>query len=193
LTTYTGTQEEVIFSSGFAYPTCNASSSGSQLLCAGATGEYQQPVLWGGFWQMGRSNQVATCWFAITLSGQGSTTTATIGAGLNTAPNNGSGSTLLTFPAFACTSFSSGTVLGYFKIANWGTGYGTSSVATNLQSAGLITYAGNSTTGVIPAGITQLATTDFSVNQWLYLTITFSTASTSNSAILKQFIVEGNN
>ena len=132
--------------------------------------------------------------FVILLSGEGSATTATLGAGLNTAAGTiTSGKTLLTFPAFTCTSFSSATVKGRLLISNWGSGYGTSSVATNLQTSGdFIVY--NASPGLaIAEGPTQLATTDFSVNQWLYLTVTFSTSSTSNSATLQQITVAGNN
>jgi hypothetical protein len=129
----------------------------------------------------------------ITLSGQSSATTATITAGLATTANNVSGSTLVALPAFTCTSFSSGTVFGHLLISNWGSGYGTSSVSTSLQSSGWLAYTGNSTNGVVTAGPTALQTTDFSANQWLYLTVTFSTSSTNNSATLEQLVVFGNN
>lgn len=187
------TQAEVIFASGFAYPAANASSSSAQLLCAGATSKYQQPVYGGGFWQQGRSNQISTVDFTISLSGQSSATTATIAAGISTSPDSASGGTLITLPAFTCTSFSSAAVIGHLQISNWGSGYGTTSVATNLQTSGSVLYTNSSTNGSACAGLTQLATTDFSVNQWLFLTVTFSTASTSNSATLQQFTAWGSN
>jgi len=185
----------VIFANGFAYPAAAASSSSAQSLMTGATGKYQQPVYWGGFWQQGRSNQTSTIDFSVILAGQGSATTAIFTAGLNTASNNISGSTLVACNAFTCTSFSSGTVAGHIEISNFGSGYGTSSVATNLWSTiSLIANNGSTTGGVVAAGgPTQLATIDFSVNQWLYLTVTFSTSSSSNSATLQQLIVRGDN
>jgi hypothetical protein len=193
VTTYTGTQAEILWANGFAFPAANASSSSAQLLCTGVTGKYQQPVYPGGFWQQGRSNQISTADFTITLSGQSSATTAIIIAGIATSPDNASGSVLVTLPAFTCTSFSSATVIGHLDISNWGSGYGTSSVATNLQTSGELAYTNATTNGTVCAGPTQLATTDFSVNQWLYLTVTFNTASTSNSATLQKFSVWGNN
>jgi hypothetical protein len=193
VTAYTSTQTEVAFANSQAFPAANASSSSAQNLLAGSSGDYEQPVYWGGFWQQGRSNQISTVEFVITLSGEGSATTATFGAGLNTAAGTiTSGKTLLTFPAFTCTSFSSATVKGRLLISNWGSGYGVTS-ATNLQTSGdFIAY--NASPGLaVAAGPTQLATTDFSVNQWLYLTVTFSTSSTSNSATLQQIAVRGDN
>jgi hypothetical protein len=194
VTAYTGTQTEIIFANGFAYPAAAASSSAAQSLLAGASGEYQQPVYWGGFWQQGRSNQVSTVDFVISLSGEGSATTATFIAGLNTSAGTiTGGKTLLTFPALTCTSFSSATVKGRLLIQNWGSGYGTSSVATNLQTSGDFTYTNSGTGGALAAGPTALQTTDFSVNQWLYLSVTFSTSSTSNSATLQALVVRGDN
>ena len=194
MTFYTGSQTEVLFANGFAYPAANASASTAQNLLAGASGKYQQPLYPGGFWQEGRSNQVSVVDFAISLSGQGSATTATITAALDTSAGTlTSDAVLLAFPAFTCTSFSSATVIGRLLISNWGSGYGTSSVATNLQTSGsLVVY--NASPGLaIAAGPTQLATTDFSVNQWFCLAVTFSTSSSSNSATLQQIYVHGNN
>jgi hypothetical protein len=193
LTAYTGTQSEVIFANGFAYPAANAASASAQSLITGASGKYQQPVFYGGFWQEGRSNQVSTADFVISITGQASATTAIITAGLNTAPNNITGSTLVASSAITVTSFSSASFIGRLLISNFGSGYGTSSVSTNLQSSMNLVYTNSATNGTNAAGPTALQTIDFSVNQWLYLTVTFSTSSATNSATLQQFMVSGLN
>lgn len=185
----------MLFANGFAYPAANASSSSAQSLVTGASGKYQQPYFPGGFFQQGRTGQVAAVEFAVILAGQGSATTATFTAGLNTAANTIGGSTLVAANAFTCTSFASGTVHGRVIISNFGSGYGTSSVSTNLWSTMSAIFNNGSTTGggAVAGGPTQLPTIDFSVNQWLYLTVTFSTSSASNSATLQQLIVYGLN
>jgi hypothetical protein len=192
----TGTQSEVIFSGPPAnYTAANASSSSAQSLIAGATGNYQQPVFLGGFWQQGRTGQCARVTFAGNLAGQGSATTAIFTAGLNTAANTIGGSTLAATNAQTVTSFASGAFFGEFLIQNRGSGYGTSSVSTNLLTSGYAMVQNGSTTGgtnalAVP---TALQTIDFSVNQWLYLTVTFSTSSSSNSATLTSLVVYGEN
>lgn len=191
---YTATQCEALFSGPPAnYVAAATSAATAQSLVTGASGNYQQPLIPGGFFQQGRTNQLVTGEFSILMSGQASATTATIIAGLNTAANAIGGSTLLTMPALVVTSFASGTVYGNFMIQNRGSGYNTSSVATNLLSSGWVMGSGNSTNVFGCAGPTALQTVDFSVNQWLYLTVTFSTSSTSNSATLEQLVVRGEN
>ena len=192
---YTLTWGEVLFANGFAYPAANASSAAAQNLMAAASGKNQQPVLPGGFFQQGRSNQVVSVDFGITLSGQVSATTALITAGLSTTSGNISGSTLVASSAFTCTSYSSGSVIGRVLISCFGAGYGTGATGTetNLWSTMGITAFGNSLQSTAAGGPTNLTSIDFSVNQWLYLSVTFSTSSASNSATLQQVIVSGLN
>lgn len=120
-------------------------------------------------------------------------TTLTVVVQLDTAANTIGGSTLLTYPALTVSSYSSGTVYFGGIIQNRGSGYGTSSVATNLQTSGWMFGSGNSLNISAAAGPTQLATTDFSVNQWFTLQGTFSTSNASNSATLAQLVVRGEN
>lgn len=193
---YTGTQAEVLFSGPPAnYAAAAASSSAAQSLVTGATGNYQQPLLPGGFFQEGRTNQLVRVTFSGVLAGQSSATTAIFTAGLNTAANTIGGSTLAAVNALTVTSFASGAFFGEFLIQNRGSGYGTSSVSTNLLTGGYAAVQNGSTTGgaMALAVPTALQTIDFSVNQWLYLTVTFSTSSTSNSATLEQLVVYGEN
>ena len=191
---YTGSQTEVLFSGPPSnYPAAGASSTSVVSLVGGASGDYQQPVLPGGFWQQGRQNQLVSVEFCILLSAQASATTFTLVAGLDTAANTIGGSTLLTFPSALVTSYSGGNLYGCMTIQNRGSGYGTSSVATSLQSQGYYISQGNSTNVMGAAGPAALQTTDFSVNQWLYLTGQFSTSSGTNTATLATLIVRGEN
>lgn len=195
MTFYSGTQTEVIFANGFAYPAANASASTAQNLLAGVTGKFQQPLFPGGFFQQGRTGQVASVDFSCILATT-ATPTVTFTAGLDTSAGTlSSGTTLVACNAFATSAWSGGTVHGHIDISNFGSGYGTSSVSTNLWSTiSLIANNGSTTGGVVAAGgPTQLATIDFSVNQWLYLTVTFNASSTSNSCTLQQIIVFGLN
>jgi hypothetical protein len=196
----TGTQAEVMFANGFTYPAANASSAAAQSLITGASGKFQQPFFPGGFFQQGRTGQVAKAEFTVTLTGQSSATTATFTAGLNTAANTIGGSTLVAANAVTVTNFSSSIWHGELLISCFGAGYGTSSVSTNLSSTLDIRFNNSATTqpsstggGVTLGGPTALQTIDFSVNQWLYLTVTFSTSSATNSATLGQLVLYGLN
>jgi hypothetical protein len=191
---YTGTNAEVLFANGFAYPIANANSTSAQALITGASGKYQQPVLYGGFFQQGRSGQVAAVDFSIIMSTSG-TPNATITAGLNTASNSiAGGTTLVAAGKFATSTWSSATVMGRIIISNFGSGYGTSSVSTNLWSSMTVNAQNANGTGVVACGgPTQDATVDFSVNQWLWLSVTFDAGSASNTATLQQLIVYGLN
>lgn len=197
---FTGTQAEVIFANGFAYPAANAVSAAAQSLVAGASGKFQQPFFPGGFFQQGRTGQVAKAEFTLNLTGQGSATTATITAGLNTAPNTiAGGATLVAANAVTVTSLSNMTWHGEVLISCFGAGYGVSSVSTSLSSAIDIRFNVPATTqpaassGQTLGGPTALSTIDFSVNQWLYLTVTFNTSSATNSATLGQIVLLGLN
>jgi hypothetical protein len=190
---YTGTQTEVIYSGPPAnFPAAGVSSAATVNTMVGATGDYSQPLIPGGFFQQGRTNQLVTVEFYGSCSAT-TATTAVFALGLDTAYNTIGGSTLLTFPAMTVTSYSSGTVAGYAVIQNRGSGYGASSVSTNLLTSGYVLGYGNSTSTSVAAGPTALQTIDFSVNQWLYLTILFSGSSASNSFTLEQVVVRGEN
>lgn len=192
---YTMTQEEVLYSGPPSnYPSAGASGTSEVLAMVGASGDYSQPLLPGGFWQQGRQNQVARFTFGMVVNGQGSATTLIVKLGLNTTQNTiTSGAVLLTYPAVTITSYASGTVYGSGIIQCRGTGYGTSSVSTSLITCGELSGTGNALSVTAAAGPTTLLTTDFSVNQWLYLSVTFSTNSASNNATLEQFVLEGMN
>jgi hypothetical protein len=192
---YTGTQSEVLFSGPPApYTAGGATSTSAFNLTAGATGNYQQPLIPGGFWQQGRTGQLIDFEMYLQITGQASATTLTLTVGLDTAANSISGiSTLIALPALTVTSYAAGGLYVRGSIQNRGSGYGTSSVATNLQTSGIYVATGNSTTLQGVVNTTQLATTDFSVNQWFTVQGQFSTSSGTNSAQLVALIVRGEN
>ena len=129
------------------------------------------------------------------MTAESSATTLTIKLRANTAPNSFTTGDplLLTFPALTVTSYSSGTVWGEGFVQCLGTGFGTSSVSTSLLTSGSVSGYGNALAVTAAAGPTALQTTDFSVNQWLYMTIQFSTSSGTNAFTLEQFVLEGCN
>lgn len=193
---YTLTQGEVLYSGPPSnYPAAGASGTTEVSAMVGATGDYSAPYFPGGFWQQGRQNQLASFKFCMAVSAQASATTLTVRLRLNTAANSFTTSDplLLAFPAITVTSYSSGSVWGEGFVQCRGTGYGTSSVATNLLTSGTINGTGNSLSVSGAGGPTALQTTDFSVNQWLELSVTFSTNSASNTATLQQFVLYGDN
>jgi len=191
---YTGTQAEVLFSNPAAYPAEGASSTSAVLLPTGASGAYQQPLFPGGFWQQGRQNQVVTGLLSGVISGQSSATTATVTLALNTSNNTASSNaTLGAFPAITITSFSAGPFWLHFAIQARNVGYGTSSVATSLETSGALWATGNSTSVFSLLAPTALSTIDFSVNQWFAPTVTMSTNNSGNTCTLQQLIIWGEN
>jgi hypothetical protein len=193
----TDTNCEILFAGPpSAYAAAGVSSSAAAIAFPGATGNYQQPLFAGGFWKQGRVNQTASLDIYATMSGQGSATTATLVLQLNTSPNSiSSPSTLLSIPAITITSDSSAPLWIHADILNRGSGYGTSSVATNLVTSGMYMYnvagATNHVFGVVAP--TSLQTTDFSVNQWLMLQVTMSTSNASNNITVNTVILRGEN
>ena len=149
MTFYTGTQTEVLFANGFAYPAANASASTAQNLLAGASGKYQQPLFPGGFFQQGRTGQVATVDFSCILAGHGDPDRDVHRrAGHHARARSPAVPTLVACTAFPRTSSGpGGTVHGHIDISNWGSGYGTSSVATNLWSTISLIVNNGSTPG----------------------------------------------
>ena len=193
---YTMTQTEVLYSGPpSAYPAAGTSSSSEVSAMVGATGDYSQPYWPGGFWQQGRQNQLSSFKFCLAVTAESSATTLTIKLRANTAPNSFTTGDplLLTFPALTVTSYSSGTVWGEGFVQCLGTGFGTSSVSTNLLTSGTLQGSGNALNISACAGPTALQTLDFSVNQWLELSVTFSTSNGTNAATLKSFVLYGDN
>jgi hypothetical protein len=192
---YTGTSCETIFANGFAYPIANASSSAAQSLVAGASGKNQMPLLPGGFFQQGRSNQIVTVDFTVILATSG-TPSVLFTAGINTSPTVG-GQTLVSTNTFATSTWTNAAVYGRVLISNFGSGYIGSGTITNLWSTMSVTAqnSGASQVGVVAVGgpTNLTASDDFSVNQWLYLTVTFGAPSSSNTATLQQLVVRGEN
>jgi len=186
---------EVLFSGPPAnYTAAAAASVTAQSLVTGSTGNYQQPMFPGGFWLEGRTDQLVSFEFSCIMTGQASATTATFIAGLAAGGQAGSGgSALLTYPALTITSYSAGTIYGTGIIQCRGAGYGTSAVSTSFLSSGTILGTGNALQVTGCAGPTALQSIDRTSNQWLYLTVTFSTSSATNSCQLASLVVRGEN
>jgi hypothetical protein len=189
-----GTQAELIWSGPSAsYTAVNAVSASAQFLMTGATGAFEQPFIPANFWQMGRRNQRARVEIGGLLTGQGSATTAIFTLGLATAPNTATpgtgGGSLLATAAATVTSLAA---VGWrFKadILSRNVGYGTTSVSTSLLTDGEVSIAAVQATG--PP--TLLSTIDASLQWWVYLTVTFSTSSATNSCQLTRADVWGLN
>jgi hypothetical protein len=194
---YTGTQSEVLFAGPPApYAAVGASSTAAANAFNPATGNYQQPLFAGGFWQQGRTGQTSSIDIYATVSGQSSATTLILALQLSTAANTLAATfPILTFPTLTVTSFSSAPLVLHADILNRGSGFGISSVATNLETSGWFMGGAGPTASQVWGVVapTALQTTDFSVNQWLTLSATFSTNSASNTMTVNTVIVRGEN
>jgi hypothetical protein len=195
-----GTQMEEIWSGpSVSYTAQAAASAAAQFLMPGATGAFEQPFIPGFFWQMGRRNQRAHIELAGLLTGQASATTAIWTVGLATAPNTATpgtgGGALCATSAVTVTNL---TAVGWrvnVDLISRNVGYGTTSVSTQLLSdaeskvgSGV---AGTTVTGAGPP--TLLSTIDCTAVWWVYATVTFSTASATNSCQLTRADVYGQN
>jgi hypothetical protein len=178
------------------FAAADASSSAAQSLITGATGDYYQPAVPFGFWQMGQSAQLLRLWLSGVVTGQSSATTMLITVGAASTTNTitgGTATTLASTPALTVTSLSGAGWETDVWILNRGTGYGTSTVSTSLLTGGTYTVgAASGTSGastvIVPNSVTTI---DASVPQWLYATVTFSTSSSTNSCTLEMFSVFG--
>lgn len=197
-----GTQMEEIWSGPSAsYAAQAAASAAAQFLMPGATGAFEQPFIPALFWKMGRREQRARIELAGVLNSTGGTaTTAIFTVGLATAPNTatpgtGGGALCATAP-ITVTSFAanSGWRLGV-DIMSRNVGYGTTSVSTSLLSDAEVKCsqpaAAGGVTGMGPP--TLLSTIDCMALWWVYATVTFSTAVTTNSCQLTRADVYGQN
>jgi hypothetical protein len=195
---YTGTQSEVLFAGPPAagYSLTGASTASQFLAFLGSTGDFQQPLFPGGFWQQGRTGQLAS--FEIYgICSTGASITLALTLTLNTASGVVAGSVLTTFPTVTLATVTNIPFMLRGVILNRGSGYGTSSVATNLWTSA--EYVFNQETSITAANIsgavapTQLATTDFSVNQWLMLNGTFGSSNAGNQVTVNTVVLRGEN
>jgi hypothetical protein len=108
---FTGTQSEVLFAGPEAdYAAVASAVTTAQFLMTGASGDFQQPYIPAGFFQMGRRNQYIQGKLCGKLTAQATTTTAIVTIGLATAPNTATpgtgGGTLCASSAVVVTSAS---------------------------------------------------------------------------------------
>ena len=174
------------------YPAAAAASAAAQSLQTGASGGFSQAYVPVGFWPLDKQGRVVLGTLAGKLTGQATATTAIITLGLATAPNSITGTTLVASPAITVTSFSNAGWEFDFKIVMRGSGYGTTTVSTSLSSTATMSINNGTTAGITTQAPPNLVTTiDASVNEWIYATVTFSTASATNSCTMQQVIVWG--
>lgn len=174
------------------YPAAAAAASTAQSLVTGATGGFSQPYIPQGFLPMGKSGILVMGSCNGKVTGQASATTMILTMGVATSANSVAGTTLVSSPAITVTSFSSAGWEFDFKIVARGTGYGTTTVSTSLITSATMTTNTGTTAGITTQAPPNLVTTiDASVTQWLYWTVTFSTASATNSCTLQEVIVLG--
>jgi hypothetical protein len=191
-----GTQTELLWTGpSVSYAAQAASSAAAQFLMPGVSGAYEQPFIPANFWTMGRRNQRARIELAGLLTGQASATTAIFTVGLatgstpNTATPGTGGGALVATQALTVTSFAAVGWRVTADILSRNIGYGTSSVSTSLITDAVVSIGNVNGTG--PA--TLLSTIDASAQWWIYATVTFSTASTTNSCQLTRADVWGLN
>jgi hypothetical protein len=117
--------------------------------------------------------------------------------GLNTTPNTIGGTSILATAAYTVSGFASvAWQLQWFTTCR-GVGYGTTTASTTLATAGQITINASTVppitavSDVVP--LNTVTTIDASVTQWLYMTVTYSTSSATNSCTLQQLTLLGMN
>lgn len=170
------------------YPAAAAAVTTAQSLVTGASGGFSQPYVPVGFWPLDKQGRIIIGHLGGKVTASTTSTTLIITLGLATASNNVSGTTLVASPAITMNLTTAN--LGWefdFKIVMRGSGYGTTTVSTTLDSSAIMSW--NTLQAV--AAPTLVTTIDASVNQWVYATVTFSTASTTNSATLQSVIMYG--
>jgi hypothetical protein len=190
---YTGTQAEVLWAGPPSnYPAANAASTSAQSLIAGASGDFQQPYLPAGFFQMGRTNQLVEGHLAGSVTASTTATTFGLLLYLNTAPGviTGTFATILTTPLLTApvTTASQGWELD-FRILCRGAGYGTTTVSTSLLCTGV--WSAWTLQAVCAPTVTT--TVDSTVNQWIAAGAIFSTSSATNSCTLQHALIYGMN
>lgn len=170
------------------YPAAAAASSAAQSLVTGASGGFSQPSVPVGFFPLDKQGRVLLGHAGGKLTGQATATTAIFTIGLASSANSIAGTALVTTPAVTVTSLSNAGWELDFKAVLRGAGYGTTTVASSLLTSAIASVGSNLQATAAP---TLVTTIDASVTQWLYLTITFSTASATNSCTLQSLILSG--
>lgn len=175
------------------YPAAAAAVTTAQSLVTGASGGFSQALIPSNFWSPGSNSQLIEGTLAGIVTGQASATTAIITIGLVSAANSVAGTTIIASPAMTVTSFSNQPWMFNFQITTRTVGYGTSAVSTTLLTTGTFDVQ-TGTVGTVSRGVctpTTVTTIDASAGQYMYATVTFNTASATNSCTLEQVILLG--
>lgn len=183
MTWYDGIPGALLFGGPQAnYTAANAAATTAQSLIAQVSGNFQQPSIPAGFFQVGKTGQTISGRFTGIVTGQATATTMTLILGYASAAQSVAGTTLITGPALTVTSLSNAGWEFDFEILCRGTGQGTSANSTVLLTTG--TCSAGTVQGV--ATPTTVSAVDATAVNWLYATVTFSTASATNSAQLQK-------
>lgn len=175
------------------YPAAAAASAAAQNLMAGASGNFSQPYVPSSFLQQGKIGMSLIGSLAGVITGQGAATTAIVTLGLVNSAGSISGTSILASEALTVTSLSGKPWLLNFQSVIRTVGYGTTTISTTLLTTGTLDIGGSAVGTPVSSICTPVSVTtiDASVNQWLYATVTFSTASATNSCTLQQVILLG--
>lgn len=182
------------------YPAANANSSAVQSLITGATGGFQQARIPASFMQAYKAPFIVEGKYNGIVTASTAATTMTVIVGLAAASNSTSGgtaTTITTSQAVVINSVSANLGWSFNFHALFRTiGYGTTTVSsTILTSSRLLvntsTATATATATIAESSPTTVTTIDASVDQWVYATVTFSTASATNSCQLQQTLLFG--
>lgn len=180
------------------YPAAASAVSTLQSLQAGATGGYSIARIPATFLQQGKIGMIIDGSLSGVITGQATATTAIITVALvstaaNAASYGGTPTVIAATPVQTVTSLSNQPWDLQFSTNVRTVGYGTTSVSTTLSTFGTIDVqtatAGTVQRGVFGPGV--VTTIDSSVDQWLAVGVTFSTASATNSCTLEQVVLLG--
>lgn len=180
-----------------SYPAAAAAVSTAQSLITGATGGFTQAKIPASFAEEGGGPCVVVGEYAGLVTASTAATTMTLNVGLVSSSNSVSGTAITTSQAVVINSVTAG--LGWrfrFITVYRAVGYGTTTVSSSLLTTSTLFV--NASTGTATAVATvaesvplSVTTIDSSVDQWVYATVTFSTASATNSCTLQQTCLFG--
>lgn len=147
-------------------------------------GQTYQPIIPAGYLQPGKIGSAVVGYAAGKVTGQATATTMIVTLTLGTTQGSAGGTTLAASGAVTVTSLSAAGWELDFKILQRATSGG--SANCTLQCSGVFS-AGTGQATSPPVSVTL----DPTLNQYLFMQVTFSTASATNSATLQQFVAYG--
>lgn len=169
------------------YTAAAAASSSAQSLIAQVSGNFQQASVPADFFAVGTTGRKVVGRYAGILTGQATATTAIITLGFATSAQSVSGTSLVASTAITVTSLSAVGWQFDFDMLSRGTGQGTTATSSTILCTGTLSLA---TLQSVCAPVT-VTNWDATGRNWLYATVTFSTASATNSCTLESTSLYG--